>query len=305
MLNTPDADGLALTIRTLASWQSDSLPVQLHPGDLGWQCRFGIATTAAAVRTWSRDGRLLAIGLLDSATVLRLAISPEAGDDTGLAERLVADLSLADRVLPGGAVAVEARFGAAFQRLLSEAAWGPDEPWTPLRHDLSGSLQTNGLRIREIDADRAADHVCVVKAAFERSTFSTDRWHTMAAGPAYADARCLVGYHRDIPVAAVSVWSAGPGRPGLLEPMGVHPDHRGHGYGTAISVAAAAALARLGSSSAIVCTPTANVGGIATYRAAGYREAEPVPDFGRAGSVEIDLEGDVEAVGAVTGQADQ
>jgi hypothetical protein len=42
------------------------------------------------------------------------------------------------------------------------------------------------------------------------------------------------------------VWSVGPGKPGLLEPMGVHQDHRGHRYGTAISVAAAAALQQLG-----------------------------------------------------------
>jgi GNAT superfamily N-acetyltransferase len=64
---------------------------------------------------------------------------------------------------------------------------------------------------------------------------------------AYADARCLVAYDdQDNAVAAVTVWSAGPGKPGLLEPMGVHQDHRGHRYGTAISVAAAAALQQLG-----------------------------------------------------------
>jgi len=44
----------------------------------------------------------------------------------------------------------------------------------------------------------------------------------------------------------VTVWSAGPGKPGLLEPMGVHQEHRGHGYGKAITVAAAASLQELG-----------------------------------------------------------
>src|SRR5436305_974719 len=82
-------------------------------------------------------------------------------------------------------------------------------------------------------------------------------WRAMAAGLPYADARCLVAYDDlGTAVAAVTVWSAGPGRPGLLEPMGVHREHRGHGYGTAITVAAAAALQELGSSSAIVCTPS-------------------------------------------------
>ena len=70
------------------------------------------------------------------------------------------------------------------------------------------------------------------------------------------------------------MWSAGPGKPGLLEPMGVHADHRGHGYGRAICVAAAAALQDLGSSSALVCTPSANVAGVATYRSAGF---QPLP----------------------------
>ncbi len=104
----------------------------------------------------------------------------------------------------------------------------------------------------------------------------------MAAGPAYADARCLVGYdERDIAVAAVTVWSAGPGRPGLLEPMGVHREHRGRGYGTQITVAAAAALREMGASSATVCTASAKVGAVATYRSAGFRPLPEVRDLGR------------------------
>jgi ribosomal protein S18 acetylase RimI-like enzyme len=104
----------------------------------------------------------------------------------------------------------------------------------------------------------------------------------MGAGSLYADARCLVAHDDSgAAVAAVTVWSAGPGKPGLLEPMGVHRDHRGHGHGTAISVAAAAALRELGSSSAIVCTPSANVGAVATYRSAGYQPLPEVRDLFR------------------------
>lgn len=73
----------------------------------------------------------------------------------------------------------------------------------------------------------------------------------------------------------VTVWSAGPGKPGILEPMGVHDDHRGHGYGRAISVAAAAALREMGASSAMVCTPSDNTGAVATYVSAGF---EPLPE---------------------------
>ncbi len=102
----------------------------------------------------------------------------------------------------------------------------------------------------------------------------------MAQAPAYARARCLVGYDgQGNAVATVTVWSAGPDRPGLLEPMGVHRDHRGHGHGTAICLAAASTLRSLGASSALVATPSANEGGVATYAAAGFRRLPEVTDF--------------------------
>ena len=65
----------------------------------------------------------------------------------------------------------------------------------------------------------------------------------------------------------------------MLEPMGVHREHRGHGYGKAITVAAAAALQELGSSSAIVCTPSSNVGAVATYKSAGFEQLPETRDL--------------------------
>jgi ribosomal protein S18 acetylase RimI-like enzyme len=89
-----------------------------------------------------------------------------------------------------------------------------------------------------------------------------------------------VGYDgQDHAVAVVTVWSAGPGRPGLLEPVGVHRDYRGHRYGTAISRAAAAALRGLGSSSATVATSSSNEAAVATYASAGFRRMSDVTDF--------------------------
>ncbi|MEV0501823.1 GNAT family N-acetyltransferase, partial [Streptomyces spectabilis] len=41
---------------------------------------------------------------------------------------------------------------------------------------------------------------------------------------------------------------------------------------------AAAALRRLGSSSALVCTPSSNVGAVATYASAGFRELPEMRD---------------------------
>ena len=65
VLGTPGVDGLSEAVGVLREWQYDGAPMQLHPGDLGWFWRFGAEATAAAVRTWSRDGQILAVGLLD------------------------------------------------------------------------------------------------------------------------------------------------------------------------------------------------------------------------------------------------
>ena len=226
------------------------------------------------MRTWSRDGQILAVGLLDEPELLRLTIAPDAARDEALTQQLVADVTGPSRgVLPAGKVAVEAPNGMLVHELLFEHGWKAEEPWTPLRRDLTEPVRDPGVRIEVIGPERAHVRTAVQRASFDGSTFTDERWHAMAAGSPYADARCLVAYDdQGNAVAAVTVWSAGPGKPGLLEPMGVHREHRGHGYGTAITLAAAAALQQLGSSSAIVCTPSANVGAVATYQSAGFHQ---------------------------------
>jgi ribosomal protein S18 acetylase RimI-like enzyme len=281
-LSRPGVEGLVEAARVLRDWQYDGAPVQLHPGDLGWHWRFGAETTAAAFRTWSRDGRLLAMGIVDEG-LIRLAIAPDARHDEELARRMVADVNQPERgILPPGDGYVEARWDGPFQKLLLDAGWRTGEPWTPLRRDLAEPVEDPGVRIEVTGPDQVPARTAVQRAAFDRSTFTDERWHAMAAGPLYSDARCLVAHDdHDAAVAAVTVWSAGPGRPGLLEPMGVHRDHRGRGYGTAITVAAAAALRDLGSSSAIVCTPSFNTGAVATYRSAGFHQLPDALDLRR------------------------
>lgn len=97
-VGTPGVDGLSEAVGALREWQYDEAPMQLHPGDLGWFWRSGAAATAAAVRTWSRDGQILAVGLLGGSTLLRLTIAPEAQRDEGLAHQLM-------RTRPGRSVA--------------------------------------------------------------------------------------------------------------------------------------------------------------------------------------------------------
>jgi len=280
VLGMPGPGGLHEVACVLREWQCDGTFMQLHPGDLGWFWRFGADATAGAVRTWSRDGRILAVGLLDGPGLLRLMIAPQAERDEELARALVADASQPERgVLMPGKAAVAAPMGALVQDLLSGDGWDTGEPWTPLCRDLTGPVQDPGVRIEVTGPERAHVRAAVQRAAFDNSTFTDERWHAMAAGLPYADARCLVAYddHGNA-VAAVTAWSAGPGKPGLLEPVGVHHDHRGHGYGRAITIAAAAALRELGSSSAIVCTKTSNVGAVATYKSAGFRQLPEIRD---------------------------
>lgn len=276
VLATPEVGGLAEVAAVLREWQDDRAPVQLHPGDLGWFWRFGARATAASVRTWNRGGVTLAVGLLDGPRLLRLAIAPDAWCDEELASQLVDDVARPERgVLPAGEATLETPTGAPIEALLLAQSWRLDEPWTALRRDLADAVDHPGARVEVVGAERVAERTSLQRASFDNSTFSDESWHAMATGPCYAEARCLLAYDgQERPVATVTVWSAGPGKPGLLEPMGVHRDHRRRGYGKAITIAAAAALRQLGASSAIVCTASSNIGAVATYTSAGFR---PLP----------------------------
>lgn len=271
-LSVPTPADLPAVLAALREWQDESRPTQLHPGDLGWAWRDGPEVLAAALRTWHRDGRLVAVGFLDGPDTLRLTTSPDAGPD--LARQVAEDLGDPARgVLPPGPASVETPNGSPVRHALDEAGWAPGESWTPLRRDLRAAVPAPELRVEVVDRTTRSAFTALHRAAWGSGRFTDALWDAMAAGPAFADARCLLGRDPDgTPVAGATVWSAGPGRPGLVEPVGVHPDHRGRGHGRMISVAAAAALQELGSSSAEVCTPTSLVSAVATYRSAGYIE---------------------------------
>ncbi|WP_326642285.1 GNAT family N-acetyltransferase [Nonomuraea fuscirosea] len=283
-MGTPEAGRLGGVTRVLAGWQDDEVPVQLHPGDVGWFWRFGAERTARATRTWSRAGQLLAVGLLDGPDLLRLAFAPGTLRDGDLARQVAADASAPGRgVLPAGQVYVEAPAEALVRDLLAEDGWRDGDLWTLLWRDLGAPVPDPGVHVEVIGPEQAHEWAEVVHASFEKSTFTGERWHAMAAGAPYADARCLLARdERGRAVAAVAVWPAGQGRLGLIEPMGVHRDHRGHGYGRAITFAAARALRDLGSSSVVVYTPSTNTGAVATYLSAGLRRVSERRDLYRA-----------------------
>ena len=276
-MSTPSVGDLSDVVCTLREWQNDASPMQLHPGDLGWFWQYGAEATAAAVRIWSLDGLPLAIGMLDSSEILRLTISPNARRDEALGRQLVADAANPERgVLPAGKVAVEAPNGTLVQELLVEGGWNLDEAWTPLRRDLTEPVEEPGLRVEVVRPEQAPTYTAVHRSSFSSPRLTDELWHAMTAGIPYGDARCLLAYddHGNA-VAEVTVWASGAGKPGLLEPMGVHTDYRGRGFGRAICLAAAAALLDLGASCAVVCTPSSNAAAIATYKSAGF---QPLPE---------------------------
>ncbi|MFI7576304.1 GNAT family N-acetyltransferase [Micromonospora sp. NPDC049497] len=290
MLGIPSVDEMSAAVAALKRWQYDGGPLHLHSGDLGWYSLNGAEATAAALRMWSRDGEVLAIGLLDGPQLLRMAIAPHWRDDEELAHQIAADVDEPARgVLVRGGATVEARGAEPLTQVLLKRGWERDDPWTPFHRTLSDPVEDCGLRIETIGPDRAEEWVTVHWSAFRGSTFTdadrrlrVGRWLAMAGGPFYGDARSLLASdEHDNAVAVATVWSAGPGRPGLLEPMGVHRRHRGHGYGTAITLAAAAALRDMGSPSASVCVESSNVGAVATYASAGFTPSADVADLRR------------------------
>jgi ribosomal protein S18 acetylase RimI-like enzyme len=256
----------------LRKWQEDAAPIQLHPGDVGFLWQLGNDRARASLHTWRVDGELVAVGLLLDPELLRLAIAPRVQQDAALAQRLADDFSATGpAALLSGTAELEVAPGAVVRDVLAERGWTPGEPWTLLQHDLSSVPEDVGLRVVVAGPEDAETRTAVHRSAFTGSGFTADRWHAMAAGPAYADARCVLLFDReDVAVAASTAWAAGPGRPGLLEPVAVHADHRGRGYGRAVTLAAVAVLRDLGSSSAVVTTESANTAAVATYRAAGF-----------------------------------
>lgn len=291
----PTAAQVADLVDELASWQHDGLPLQLHPGDVGWYAMRGLESTAQSLRVWADRESIYAIGLLDGPDLIRLALHPNYVHIQPLAEQIHADLiSPAGQIFTSPSASIEARGATALGQVLQGNGWTPGEAWTPLRRSLDTPVYLPELTFRRVDASQARQWMEVHLKAFRAQDFSAadlaravQRWHTMASTPIYAQGQCLTAYDSDMtPLAVAAVWSAGSGRPGLLEPIAVHPASRGQGYGTAISLAAAAELRSMGASSALVCTPSDNTAAVATYLAAEFVADDESYDWHRVNTEE-------------------
>ncbi|NEB84250.1 GNAT family N-acetyltransferase [Streptomyces anulatus] len=267
-------------LRALRAWTPPDAPSgSLHPGDVGWLMRRDDATVflwtdagteartdtrtdaqtsaRASARASARSEGVtttaapVAVGFLDGP-VLRVTTAPDA--DLGA---LAADAE--DLLVPGN----DATDG------LPVPGWGPDKDdpwlvfsWTP------EPVSSRAVLVTESDtADRALVH----RGAFTGSTLTADHWRTMKKSPAgHLAVETLVRTPAGEPAAAATGWFGGAGRCGLLEPVGTHADHRGHGYGRDAVRAACAALAERGASAVAVLTPASNEAAAALYRSAGF-----------------------------------
>ncbi|MFC4117082.1 GNAT family N-acetyltransferase [Nonomuraea zeae] len=254
---TPAEAGPAL--RALCEWTPADAPGGgLHPGDVGWYLRFD----DAAVFLWSDGALPVAAGFLDGP-VLRVTAAP--GADLGA---LAADAE--ELLQPGN----------DWSDGLPVPGWEHEQKeswlvmsWTP--RPVSSRAEPVG------EAD-VADRVLVQRSAFAGSTFTVERWRTMQRSPAGGMAvEALVRTPEGEPAAAATGWFAGTGRCGLLEPVGAHPDHRGHGYGRDAVLGVCAALAQRGASAVSVVTRSENDAAVALYRSAGFTVVRENRDWAR------------------------
>jgi GNAT superfamily N-acetyltransferase len=275
--------GAGSLVDALRSWEAPGCyPTGLHAGDVGWQLRLDdhlVDTSLLSVR----DGtEIVAVALADQPNLLRPAVRPDRIHDLQLAQALADVVDAGDDDCPASS---EAPGGSALRTVLSSRGWTVDpDIWTVLYRPLtSADGAFDDPQSRPLaDSRDIADRVAVQRSAFSGSTFTVQRWHQMAAGPGYDAAFDLLRRADDgTPAAAATGWSAGPGRCGILEPVGTSPDSAGHGHGRAVSRAVIAALARAGASGVAVHTPLSNATAVRAYESCGLRQVELTTDLVR------------------------
>lgn len=192
-LTVPQASDLTEIGNTLGQWQSDGAPIHLHPGDLGWYSLRGAETTARDLRVWRTGGDILAVGLLDGANLLRLAVHPSLRRDDSLARDIQSDIESPNtRVFADGAAIVEARGAAALCDRLTESGWATDEPWTPLQRDLSQAVEAPDMTVVTASAGDAEAWASIHWSAFRaHRTQRTTPQSSPAVGERCRPARSL------------------------------------------------------------------------------------------------------------------
>lgn len=266
----------ASALDVLTSWTPPDCYVRgLHPGDIGWHLRLDDEQVDESLVLLRRGSEPVALVLFDDPASARIALSPRHRLDPEVAAAVVSEVEAlpADRDL-----FVDVEAGSLARALLSARGWSMDpDSWVALYRPLTpADSRSDDTFNAELTGDTdVRDRVAVQRAAFVGSSFTPQRWRQMASGPTFHPTLELLRRSTEgIAVAAATGWMAGPGRCGILEPVGTDPDHSGQGHGSAVSAAVIAAMARRGASGVTVITPCTNTAAVATYERCGLRQVE-------------------------------
>ncbi|WP_426566042.1 GNAT family N-acetyltransferase [Angustibacter sp. McL0619] len=274
--------GLAEAAALLNAWEvPGGYAGALHAGDVGWHARLCDAEVDGTVRMLRLGEEVIGVGLFEPGLV-RWRAAPDHRDDGALAQQVALEASGCRG--QDGTVEAEVDTGSPLRAELARCGWRLGEPWVvgylsfaELSTDAGNTDAGNtDAGTRPVDPTRDVQaRVDVQRASWDHSTFTQDGYRRLLACPAYDPALDVVAYdEHGRAVASATAWSAGPGRCGILEPVGTHREHRGQGHGRRAVLAAARALVATGASGIAVATPATNTAAVAAYRSYGLEPVE-------------------------------
>ncbi len=137
------------------------------------------------------------------------------------------------------------------------------------------SLLPEGYGIHEIAAAEIAGRVEVHRSAFTGSSMSVERYRRIMGAPTYRPELDLVAICSDGSVAGFClVWLDMHNHLAAVEPLGVHPEHRGIGLGGALVQEGLRRCRDVGASVAVVVTSGANAAANRLYESLGFCEKD-------------------------------
>ena len=181
--------------------------------------RHGREETAKLLSVWrSSSGEIGAVAIAEGGDGIWLQISPELLRDGDLAGSIADDierLGLKSVAYPSIPAAIRRELGVRLFAI-DQGPWL--HLWRPLVdedvQEIPGVVSTATDALIEM-------RVGVQRAAFERSTFTREKWSQMAEGPSFRREFDLIALNEDgVGVSAVTVWLSGTGTCGVVEPMG-------------------------------------------------------------------------------------
>jgi ribosomal protein S18 acetylase RimI-like enzyme len=257
----------------------------IHPGDLAWWVGWAPKTPAELadrILLVEDDDRLLGWVMRDEG-------------DVGEAVRADVPASVRERIDAWlGDDTDQTRYArdddAASITRLAETGWEPvpADDFQAFEIDLAGMDEGEAdPRVRAVAAgDDVRPRCSVTHAAFGVARpFDpyVEQYAAFMDSPAYPDGWDLVAWTDAGQAAACAIaWPDPFSEVGNFEPVATHPDHRRHGYGTAVLRDGCRRLRSAGMRRAIVRTPVTNHAALAMYRSAGFADSYVERAFRRA-----------------------